>query len=47
MSPDKGPRSELARYAFGYSDEKPSLTYWLIIAAMFGYVGVRFVMGFP
>ena len=30
----RGPKSELARYAFGYSDKKPGWTYWGIIAAM-------------
>jgi uncharacterized membrane protein len=29
-----GPKSELARYAFGYSDKKPSVTFWVIQAAM-------------
>jgi hypothetical protein len=24
------PKSELARYAFGYSDKKPGWTYWLV-----------------
>jgi hypothetical protein len=32
------PKSELARYAFGYSNKKPSLTYWLILAAMVVFV---------
>ena len=44
---DDGPRSELARYAYGYSNEKPGVVYWLIVAAMFGYVAVRFAMGYP
>lgn len=35
---DDGPRSELARYAFGYSDKKPGLAYWLIIAGMVLYI---------
>jgi hypothetical protein len=26
----KKPRSELARYAFGYSDKKPGKTFWII-----------------
>lgn len=28
------PRSELARYAFGYSNKKPGKMYWLITVAM-------------
>ena len=32
------PKSELARYAFGYSDKKPGLLSWLILAAMFAFV---------
>jgi hypothetical protein len=31
---DKGPRSELSRYAFGYSDKKPGMTYWLVQAVV-------------
>lgn len=27
---DKGPRSEFARYAYGYSDKKPGLAFWII-----------------
>jgi hypothetical protein len=26
----KEPRSELARYAFGYSDKKPGKAFWII-----------------
>jgi len=32
------PRSELSRYAFGYSDKKPGLSYWLILAGMLAFV---------
>ena len=32
------PRSELARYAFGYSDKKPGWLFWLIHLAMFAFV---------
>jgi hypothetical protein len=32
--PDDGPRSELARYAYGYSDKKPGRIYWIIQAVM-------------
>lgn len=39
---DDGPKSQLARYAFGWSDEKPGATFWLIVAAMFAYVVYRF-----
>ncbi len=28
------PRSELARYAYGYSDKKPGKTFWLVQAAI-------------
>lgn len=31
---EQGPRSELARYAYGYSNKKPGWTYWLIQAAI-------------
>lgn len=37
------PRSELARYAFGYSDRKPTLAYWLIHAGMIAYVAYKLV----
>ena len=33
----KGPRSELARYAYGYSDKKPGWTYWVILAGMIAF----------
>jgi hypothetical protein len=44
---DEGPKSELARYAFGYSDKKPSVTYWVVqaivafgaLAAILGWWG--------
>lgn len=32
------PRSELARYAFGYSDKKPGWLFWLIHVAMIAFV---------
>lgn len=32
------PRSQLARYAFGYSDKKPSKSFWIIHALMLVYV---------
>lgn len=34
----KEPRGELARYAFGYSDKKPGLAFWLILAAMVAFI---------
>jgi hypothetical protein len=40
--PADGPRSQLARYAFGWSDEKPDAIFWLIIGCMFAYVVYRF-----
>jgi len=33
----KSPKSELAKYAFGYSDKKPGWTYWLVQAAVFAF----------
>lgn len=30
----KEPKSELARYAFGYSDKKPGKSYWIILGLM-------------
>jgi hypothetical protein len=41
-SPEEGPRSEWARYAYGWSDKKPSLGFWIIIAAMAAYIVYRF-----
>lgn len=46
---DRGPRSEHARYAFGYSDKKPGLAWWLIngvvvlgaIASIFSVTGCQ------
>jgi hypothetical protein len=32
------PRSELARYAFGYSDKKPGWLFWLIHLAMVAFI---------
>jgi hypothetical protein len=29
------PKSDLARYAFGYSDKKPHWSFWLMMASMF------------
>jgi len=40
---EKEPRGELARYAFGYSDKKPGLSWWLIHAGMVAYVIYNFV----
>lgn len=34
----KEPRSELARYAYGYSDKKPGKVFWLIHLGMIAYV---------
>lgn len=34
---DDGPKSELARYAFGWSDKKPSWTYWAILAVIVAF----------
>lgn len=36
---DDGPKSELSRYAFGWSNKKPSLSYWIILGGMIVYVG--------
>jgi hypothetical protein len=32
------PRSDLARYAFGYSDKKPGWLFWLIHLAMVAFI---------
>jgi hypothetical protein len=40
--PKLGPRSDLASYAYGWSDKKPSVGFWVIIGAMFAYVVYRF-----
>jgi hypothetical protein len=32
------PKGELARYAFGYSDKKPSMVFWAIHAAMLAFI---------
>jgi hypothetical protein len=41
------PRSELARYAFGYSDKKPGPSYWIvqlsILAFCVYFVGPKLV----
>lgn len=39
----KEPRGELARYAFGYSDKKPGLAWWLIHGAMIVFVVAKMV----
>lgn len=39
---DDGPKSSLARYAFGYSNEKPDAVFWAIIALMLLYVVCKF-----
>lgn len=39
----KQPRSQLARYAFGYSDEKPHWSFWIMILMMVVYVLVKMV----
>lgn len=36
----KEPRGELARYAFGYSDRKPGIAWWLIHGAMVAFVAL-------
>lgn len=41
-TPDGGPKSSLARYAFGWSDQKPDMTFWAIVASMFLYVVYKF-----
>lgn len=35
---DPEPHGELARYAFGYSDKKPSAAFWIILVAMIIYI---------
>lgn len=40
---DHGPRSGFARYAFGYSDEKPCLALYLILyIATFAMLAAKF-----
>lgn len=39
---DDGPRSPLARYAFGWSTKKPDATFWAVVAGMLMYVVYRF-----
>jgi|HubBroStandDraft_6_1064221.scaffolds.fasta_scaffold43001_9 hypothetical protein len=39
------PRSELARYAFGFSDKKPGWLFWLIHLAMVAFVAWAFLGG--
>lgn len=31
---NRGPKSDLARYAFGYSDKKPGKLFWVIHAGL-------------
>lgn len=38
-----GPRSEHARYAFGYSDKKPGKMWWAIHVGMVIFVVCKFV----
>lgn len=35
---ERGPKSAVARYAFGYSDEKPGWKFWLIHAGMIAFI---------
>lgn len=35
---NKEPQGELARYAFGYSDKKPGLAFWIIHALMILFI---------
>jgi hypothetical protein len=37
------PRSELARYAFGYSDKKPGKLFWIIHIIMMIFIIINFV----
>lgn len=40
---EKGPASPLARYAFGYSDNKPGWKFWAIHAGMIAVVAYHFM----
>jgi hypothetical protein len=40
--PKLGPRDEFSRYAYGWSDKKPSAGFWMIVGGMFAYVVYRF-----
>jgi hypothetical protein len=42
-SSDHGPRSEHARYAFGYSDKKPGLAWWIITGGMVCFVVLKMI----
>lgn len=33
-----GPKGELARYAYGFSNRKPGWSFWIIIAGMVAFV---------
>lgn len=35
---DRGPRSEWARYAYGYSDKKPGKFFWIIHCGMIALI---------
>lgn len=40
---DRGPASEFARYAYGYSDKPPGAAWWVIVAVMIGVVVAHMV----
>jgi hypothetical protein len=37
------PKSELARYAFGYSDKKPGRLFWAIHVGMVAYIALAMI----
>jgi len=43
----KEPKGELARYAYGFSDKKPGLAWWIIHGVMAGFVAYKMVSIWP
>ncbi len=42
-----GPKSQFARYAYGYSNEKPHWSFWAIYAGMIAFIAVQIVRNLP
>jgi hypothetical protein len=38
---ERGPKSDWARYAYGYSDKKPGAAFWIIHAVMVIYIAAN------
>jgi hypothetical protein len=43
----EGPKGELARYAFGYSNKKPGKAWWIIHAVIIVGAAISFVQVLP